>query len=96
MTKIGILSGGGKLPLIIGKSLIKQNFKVIFFCLKEHCNESDYKEYLHENISINSFTNILDKLKINNIEKIIMAGKVKRPSINAKRYRAFVSVYMIQ
>ena len=40
-----------------------------------------YKDYNYEIISINSLTNILKNLKKNKIEKIIMAGKVKRPSI---------------
>ena len=34
MTKVGILAGGGKLPINIGKSLLHSNYDVIFFVLK--------------------------------------------------------------
>ena len=81
MTKVGILSGGGKLPLLIGKNLIKEKFDVMFFCIEKFSNIKLYKNYNFEIISINSLTKILHNLKKNNIEKIIMAGTVKRPSI---------------
>ena len=81
MTKVGILSGGGKLPLLIGKNLIKEKFDVMFFCIEKFSNIKLYKNYNFEIISINSLTKILNNLKKNNIEKIIMAGTVKRPSI---------------
>ena len=80
-TKIGILSGGGKLPLLIGKKLIQSKYDVMFFCIENFCDLKLYKDYNYEIISINSLTRILNNLKKNNIEKIIMAGKVKRPSI---------------
>ena len=31
MSRIGIISGGGKLPILIGEELIKNNYQVIFF-----------------------------------------------------------------
>ena len=40
MTKVGILAGGGKLPLLIGKNLIQEKYNVMFFCIK---NFSDSK-----------------------------------------------------
>ena len=81
MTKIGILSGGGQLPLIIGESLIHLKFDVVFFCIEKFCNIKIYKKYSNETISINSLGNIIQKLKNHKIEKIIMIGHVTRPSI---------------
>ena len=81
MTKVGILAGGGKLPLLIGKNLIQEKYNVMFFCIENFSDLKMYKDYNYEIISINSLTNILKNLKKNKIEKIIMAGKVKRPSI---------------
>ena len=81
MTKVGILAGGGKLPLLIGKNLIQAKYDVMFFCIEKFSDLEMYKDYNYEIISINSLTYILKNLKKNKIEKIIMAGKVKRPSI---------------
>ena len=36
MTKVGILSGGGRLPLLIGKKLIRLKYDVMFFCIEKH------------------------------------------------------------
>ena len=78
---IGILSGGGKLPFFIGKNLDKSKYKVIFFCIENFCDKKLYSNEIHDSISINSLTKIIRKLKSYNIDKIIMAGHVKRPSV---------------
>lgn len=81
MINIGIISGGGKLPLAIGKNLNKIKYNVIFFCIENYCDKKIYKNVKHDTISINSLSKIIRKLKNYNINKIIMAGQVKRPSI---------------
>ena len=81
MTKVGILAGGGKLPFIIGNNLIKNSYEVNFFCIENFANEKLYKDYNIEKISLNSLSEIIKKLKKNKIEKIVMAGHVKRPSL---------------
>ena len=62
MIKIGIIAGGGKLPLAVGESLIKSKFDVVFFCLEKYCNVKIYDKYSYEIISINSLTKILRSL----------------------------------
>ena len=81
MTKVGIIAGGGELPLLIGKSLIHAKYEVIFFCIEKFCNLKFYKNYNFDTISINSLSKILKNLSNHKIEKIVMAGHVKRPSI---------------
>ena len=39
MSKIGIISGGGKLPILIGNNLIKKNYEVIFFVIEDTFNK---------------------------------------------------------
>ena len=81
MTKVGILTGGGKLPLLIGESLIRAKYNVVFFCIEKFSDLKLYKKYNFEIISINSLNNILKSLNNHKIDKIAMAGKIKRPSI---------------
>ena len=45
MTKVGILSGGGKLPLLIGKKLIQSKYDVMFFCIEKFSDLKLYKDY---------------------------------------------------
>ena len=81
MNKIGIIAGQGVLPLLIGKNLISKNYSVYFFCINKYALLSDYINYNHTEIDISSFTSILRSFKDFNIDKIIMAGKISRPSI---------------
>jgi len=81
MIKIGIIAGGGELPLLIGKELIKKNFSVTYFVIKEFFNENLYSNYETVIISLDSLKIILNHFNRCKIEKIIMIGKVNRPSV---------------
>ena len=81
MNNIGIIAGGGKLPLIIGKTLIKKNFNVNFFVVEDFYNSNNYKNFNTCIINLYSIKKIIGLLKSNNIKSIIMAGDIKRPSL---------------
>ena len=81
MNKIGLISGDGNLPIYIGQSLEKKNFDVTFFLLNTIKNKKKYKNKKYINIDIVSIKKIVNLLKLNNIENIIFAGNIKRPSI---------------
>tara|TARA_B110000196_G_C21116780_1_gene650959 strand:+ start:858 stop:1676 length:819 start_codon:yes stop_codon:yes gene_type:complete len=82
MIKIGIISGGGDLPLSIGINLIKKKYPVCFFPIKNFTNLSTYNNFEFLEIELNSFNKIINSLKKMKINKIIMAGNILRPSIN--------------
>jgi UDP-2,3-diacylglucosamine hydrolase len=82
MNKIAIIAGSGSLPLLIGQNLINKNYNIFYLCIKGFVNIEDYKDYNYTEISITSFSNILDQLKIKKINNIIMAGKIIRPSLS--------------
>ena len=81
MNNIGIIAGGGKLPIIIGNNLIKKKFKVFFFVIEEFFNTISYKDLDVTVINLKSAKKIIETLKSKNIDSIIMAGNIKRPSI---------------
>tara|TARA_B100000965_G_C19469080_1_gene703251 strand:+ start:226 stop:1044 length:819 start_codon:yes stop_codon:yes gene_type:complete len=81
MTKIGIISGGGSLPIVIGKNLINKNFKVVFFVIDDFFNSNIYKGLDVNIINLKSAKKIINSLKSRNIDNIIMAGNIVRPSI---------------
>ena len=81
MTNIGIIAGGGNLPLLIGKSLLQKKYNIIFFCINNFADEKKYNKFSNFKININSFSNIIKILKEKKIDKIIMAGNISRPSV---------------
>ena len=81
MSKIGIISGGGKLPILIGNNLIKKNYEVIFFVIEDTFNKKIYTHLNTIEIKLNSIKKIFNKLNENNVKKIILAGNITRPSL---------------
>ena len=86
MIRIGIIAGGGELPLLVGKNLIKKNFNVTFFVIKEFYYENFYSNYETVIIHLNSLKVILNHFNNYKIEKIIMLGKVNRPSLREIKF----------
>ena len=86
MTRIGIISGGGDLPLIIGNNLINKKFNICYFLIKNHAEIKKYKNFNFEEIELTSISKIFKILKKNQVNKIIMIGNVKRPSINDLKF----------
>ena len=82
MSKIGIISGGGKLPILIGKNLINKNYEVIFFVIEDTFKKQIYLNLNTVEIKLNSIKKIFNKLKEHSIKKIILAGNITRPSLN--------------
>ena len=80
MTKIGIITGDGNLPLYIGNSLLNKNFDITFLSLNNKNNKL-YKNQKIIDINILSIKKILKVLVSNNIKHIIFAGSIKRPGI---------------
>ena len=81
MSKIGIISGGGKLPILIGNNLIKKNYEVIFFVIQNTFNKKNYTHLNTIEIKLDSIKKIFNKLNENNVKKIILAGNIIRPSL---------------
>ena len=81
MNNIGIIAGGRKLPITIGSNLIKKNFNVFFFVIEEFFNSINYKGLDVTLINLKSAKKIIESLQAKNIDSIIMAGNIKRPSI---------------
>ena len=86
MTKIGIIAGSGKLPLLIGRNLIKKKYQICFFCIKNYANLEDFKNYENIEIEIVSFSKIIKLLKDKNINQLIMAGRINRPSLKDLKF----------
>ena len=81
MKKIGIIAGGGKLPILIGEKLIKSGKSVVFFCIEPFAKKNQYNKFVSQSVQLESISKILKFLKLHEIKKIIMAGHVKRPSL---------------
>ena len=81
MSNIGIIAGGGKLPIAIGSNLIKKKYNICFFVIEEFFNSNNYKDFDVTIINLKSAKKIINLLKSRDIDSIIMAGNINRPSL---------------
>tara|TARA_Y100000590_G_scaffold470620_1_gene667016 strand:+ start:671 stop:1486 length:816 start_codon:yes stop_codon:yes gene_type:complete len=81
MKKIGIIAGGGKLPILIANNILNSGKSVIFFCIEPFAFKRNYKKFQSNFIKLENISKIINLLKKENIKEIIMAGHIKRPSI---------------
>lgn len=78
--RIGIIAGSGSLPKILTEVCIKQK-KDIFVIYIGGDKSPKYLEKIdHKVLSISSVGKAIKLFKKNNIEKIVLAGGIKRPS----------------
>lgn len=79
MTKIGIIAGGGELPLIIAQSLHVDKVPFYIIAINGEAN-SDFSNYPHSSIAIGQVGQIISTFKSENVTEIVLAGKINRPS----------------
>ena len=70
MSNIGIIAGGGKLPITIGSNLIKKKYNICYFVIEEFFNTNHHKALDVTIINLNSAKNIINSLKSKNINSI--------------------------
>ena len=80
MSNFAIIAGGGKLPILINKFLLKNGHNVFIIGIKNNFNHTKYKFTNFEEVKIGSISKILSILKKKNIKNIIFSGSIKRPS----------------
>ena len=100
MSKICIISGSGKLPLVIGKKLSQLGNNIYYLCINNFAKENHYKNFNYKFLNLEKVSNILNYLNKNQINKIIMAGHVKRPSLKELKFDLktlkFIKQYALQ
>ena len=87
MNKIGIIAGGGSLPIIIGKNLIKKNFNVIFFVIEEFYNINNYENLDTKIINLHSAKKIIQSLIENPLEDALL--NINIPDVDYGEIKGF-------
>ena len=81
MKKLGIVAGGGDLPLMIIKECQEQGRPFYVLALKEHADPTRYAENLPLSwIRLGEVGKALKIAKENGVKELVMIGTVKRPS----------------
>ncbi len=79
-SKVGILAGGGHLPEQIAKACANQKIPYFVVGLKGFVDEDWLKNHPHKIIGMGLVGKIFKKLKSNSVERVVLAGHIRRPS----------------
>ena len=83
--KLGILAGGGALPLRLIDACKADNREFFVIALKDQADQNAFNGIPHEWVRLGAAGKALDLLRKNNVEELVLAGSVKRPSLTALR-----------
>lgn len=89
-TKLGIIAGGGTLPLRLLEKCRETKRPFYLIGLKGQIDESLFADYEYPTLRIGAAGQAIDLLKENNVIEIVMAGHVKRPNLASLRPDATV------
>jgi len=83
--KLGIIAGGGELPARLASAAQMAGRAVFVVKLDGHANDAALDQYPHIHVRLGAAAKILDAMKANECQDVVLAGKVARPSFSAMR-----------
>jgi len=83
--KLGILAGGGALPLRLIDACKADGREFFVVALKDQADQNAFNGVPHEWVRLGAAGKALDLLRKKNVEELVLAGSVKRPSLTALR-----------
>ncbi|MEQ9348849.1 MAG: UDP-2,3-diacylglucosamine diphosphatase LpxI [Thalassospira sp.] len=83
--KLGIIAGGGQLPARLASAAQMAGQAVFVVKLDGHADDAELDQYPHIVLRLGAAAKILDAMKANACQDVVLAGKVARPSFSAMR-----------
>jgi hypothetical protein len=83
--KLGIIAGGGALPARLADAAQDVGRDVFIVKLDGHANDVDLDAYPNVTVRLGAAAKILDAMRSQNCQDVVLAGKVARPSFSAMR-----------
>jgi DUF1009 family protein len=81
MTKLGIIAGGGDLPITIAKAQTDPS-EVFIAALDNYSIAEDFKNFQSDSFNIGKVGKILKYFESNGVKNLVIAGAVKRPNLS--------------
>lgn len=79
--KLGLLAGGGPFPVRVADAAVKAGHEVFVVCLRGFCDPGDFLQFSHAVERIGAGGAIIQRMKDEGVSHVVLAGKVKRPSM---------------
>lgn len=83
--KIGIIAGGGQLPVMLAESCLSSQTPFFIVALEGQASQEDLQPYPFDWSAMGTAGKLFDLLKSNECTKVVMAGKVGRPDFRSMK-----------
>jgi UDP-2,3-diacylglucosamine hydrolase len=83
--KLGILAGGGRLPLALVETCREQDREFFVIVFEGQADPADFSELPHAVVRLGAAGKAIKHLKTAGCEELVMAGNVRRPSLKELR-----------
>ena len=81
MLKLGILAGGGELPLVLIRTCREQGRPFHVIALTGHANPAVVADTPHDWVRLGAAADTFERLGAAGVEQVVFAGKVARPTL---------------
>ncbi|MGD9638931.1 MAG: lipid-A-disaccharide synthase [Alphaproteobacteria bacterium] len=79
--KLGIIAGGGEIPVLLAKACLETGRDFFVLALKEQADLSDFDAFPYEAVSLGEAEKGFKYLKEAEVQDVVFIGKIKRPSL---------------
>lgn len=83
--KLGIIAGSGRMPALLAEACKTSQRPYFILCLEGHSDPESFAHSPHKTIRLGAVGEALKTLKKEQVEEVIMAGHVKRPTLASLR-----------
>jgi len=83
--KLGIIAGGGALPARLASAAVSMGRDVCIVKLDGYADDADLDQYPNVTARLGAASKILDAMRKENCQDVVLAGKVARPSFSSIR-----------
>ncbi len=92
--KIGIIAGGGAMPIFIAKECIKSGQSAFVAILEGQANTANYAELPHATFRIGAVGAVIQQLRREGIKDIILAGHLRKPTLFELQPDAWTAAFL--
>ena len=94
--KIGIIAGGGAMPIIVAKECIRSGQSPFIAILKGQASTVNYDKLPHAAFRIGAVGAVIKKLRKEGIKDIIFAGHLRKPTLFALQPDAWAAAFLVK
>lgn len=85
---LGVIAGGGAMPLRVADAAVKAGRPVFCVLLDGHARPADYATYRTEVVPLGQVGRMIEWLRAHSVRDLVLAGHVTRPSLLSFRFDA--------